>query len=981
MKTLPLLFAVLLVPILGHAADYLGAGRALERAAELARSGAETPPTPATNSPRELREALAAFGAAAPSLPPAKAARQWLDLVNRPTFSRAPRSYADLSGPLQFWEFVQQLPPPAAWPDLRPDLPADAKDAPSIVRIGALRWFAGRLAGSAEALQKEYRALTDAAKLVPPARRESFDRNLDALLAVTLPLIPDAGTRASLLDERLAAAIATAQVLGPAARSARLEVPDIAHWLEPRAAEAWLATALTSYPGVLEFKRRDRATFALAAKVAEARLEDLAGPQWALSATLEGGPLFDAMRNRFLAGGQRREEWQQAQTFAFYRALLADDLPAAIRLAEAGAKTGREFDDYRALEQLTNSARAPRIAASLTRLLAEKPSLPLWTAYIRIAAAAGATDEMRKLVDSTLARPDLPATVRRTLEEEHVAALLAADDAEAAVKVITAALAAGPNFELALRLARVGHVLDRPDWLQTGINAARSALATGGDMSVYNAQNLAGLLLEAGRGAEAEGVWIDALAQLLAENARDPLRRYRLQSDGPRILAGLVGVYTAAGRSADVLALLAEATTWGAPDLAKILDTPCPLGDRRKRPLAVCVAQALAQTGENARALAMLEGALPFVAGNDAAFELLVKLRGAGALPNLERLARELPFQERPLIWKATLELAAGQIDAAERTARAAIEIDPSDGEEGPGDRMRVYAVLADALAANGNETDARMFRRIVDSIRLSERGDAFYEAGLLKRAIGLYEEAVALFADAYCVQSRLALRLSQEGNWDAAEAHYRKAYELMPASFGRVESHCFGCEGAFTGARQQSIAEEVFARLAREQPDNPRVHYLRGYLANEQGKPAEAVAAFRRAVELDPDYLNAWKKLADVPTALLTPAEHTRVVRNLLRLAPNLATTSLSLTGVGDLAAAWTAITDARAVAPKRPATLFPLPASADALAAAPEAPEPSFMRRLLSPEQEATPGAIFAAQSFTDAAGNTIEGADALR
>jgi hypothetical protein len=52
----------------------------------------------------------------------------------------------------------------------------------------------------------------------------------------------------------------------------------------------------------------------------------------------------------------------------------------------------------------------------------------------------------------------------------------------------------------------------------------------------------------------------------------------------------------------------------------------------------------------------------------------------------------------------------------------------------------------------------------------------------------------------------------------------------MMPDSFGRVESHCFGCERAFDGERAQSIAERVFTGIAAKRPDNPQVHYLLGY-------------------------------------------------------------------------------------------------------------------------------------------------------
>ncbi len=124
------------------------------------------------------------------------------------------------------------------------------------------------------------------------------------------------------------------------------------------------------------------------------------------------------------------------------------------------------------------------------------------------------------------------------------------------------------------------------------------------------------------------------------------------------------------------------------------------------------------------------------------------------------------------------------------------------------------------------------------------------------------YEAALADFADAYCIQARLALRYSEQGDDARAEEHYLRAFELMPDSFGRVESHCFGCEGAFTGTRAQNAAERVFTRLAATPPVKPQVHYLLGYLREAQGRTAEAAAAYQLAVKADPDYLNAWRKL-----------------------------------------------------------------------------------------------------------------------
>jgi tetratricopeptide (TPR) repeat protein len=109
-----------------------------------------------------------------------------------------------------------------------------------------------------------------------------------------------------------------------------------------------------------------------------------------------------------------------------------------------------------------------------------------------------------------------------------------------------------------------------------------------------------------------------------------------------------------------------------------------------------------------------------------------------------------------------------------------------------------------------------------------------------------------------------------------------------MPASFGRVESHCFGCESVFEGAQPQSIAAEVFRTLAKKDPQNPRVHYLQGYLLEEQGHYAEALPAFRAAVQIDESYLNAWRHLQQAGEHIyLNAADRDVVTIKLLELDP----------------------------------------------------------------------------------------------
>jgi tetratricopeptide (TPR) repeat protein len=345
-----------------------------------------------------------------------------------------------------------------------------------------------------------------------------------------------------------------------------------------------------------------------------------------------------------------------------------------------------------------------------------------------------------------------------------------------------------------------------------------------------------------------------------------------------------------------------------------------------KRPVNFYVAQVALNLKDKARARRILEAQLVATPGVDAVYEAYIALAPKDALPLLEKLAAADRYEERPLIWRARLELDAKKWDAAAATLQQAITIDPSDGEEGRGDRMRVYAFMAQAVRGKGDAGKAKFFEDVVKSIRLSETADRWFETGAYGHAIGLYRQALGFFQDAYCIQSRLAVRLAAEGKTDEAVEHYRRAFELMPDSFGRVESHCFGCEHVFAGDKSQGVAEQVFTTLLAARPDKPQLHYLMGYLRQEQARQAEAAEYYRKAVELDPLYLNAWAKLAALESKLqFTPTQRDDLQLKLLELDPGHHHSSPNLSRVTDLARLWKSLADAGRVVTALP-TVGPL-------------------------------------------------------
>ena len=199
------------------------------------------------------------------------------------------------------------------------------------------------------------------------------------------------------------------------------------------------------------------------------------------------------------------------------------------------------------------------------------------------------------------------------------------------------------------------------------------------------------------------------------------------------------------------------------------------------------------------------------------------------------------------------------------KTIEQAIALDPSDGDHGKETRMFCYEILARIHADTGNQERAEFFRDVTDSIRQGEAADDFLAAGLIKQATDRYEKALGQFADAYCLQSRLAMTLARNGKFDKAVAHFEKAFELMPVSFGPRESHCFGCEGLFSDERVIDIALPLLTAFEEKNPDNPRTPYLLGLMLSEKKEHQQAAIAFRRALELDPNYFNAASKLLSI--------------------------------------------------------------------------------------------------------------------
>jgi tetratricopeptide (TPR) repeat protein len=709
-----------------------------------------------------------------------------------------------------------------------------------------------------------------------------------------------------------------------------------------------------------------------------------------------------------IAGGGTSNDYQtsaekrRAQIYYMLGLISQNRSKDAVALAKKINAPDSDYIFDEAFKTMEHAGYTDALDDFLYELLSQDPTLSFWNEYVQTAAAAGKTDRMLGLVRSAAGRGDLSNTKRAAIQQILFQALLASDKTNEGVAEMRRLISAENSKEtagkysagqLGIMLARIGLLEGNTNWTSEGISASRKWLASpaGQNYSSGDAENvvesLSQILFELKRGPEAEALLTDALATASRSGSQTD---FSWNNPSQQILAQLALLYHKAGRYDDVLNLLRQSPDWGVKDLSELFDSSPWDNDismvwlhagSSPMPVPYIAASALIATGQKDQARKIVSDLLLRYPGLDRGYELLLALDGTNAIPQLDELYKRDQFEERPLIWKAHLLRHQDRLEEAENVIRQAISIDPSDGEEGRGDRMRAYAELADILEARGNKKDADFYREIVRSIRMSEDADQFYQAGLLTRAIGMYEEALNHFSDAYCIQSRLAIQLSALGQNQAVEEHYRRAYELMPDSFGRVESHCFGCERAFDGERAQNIAEKVFTKFAAEHPDKPQVYYLLGYLRTEEERYNEARTNFQEAVRLDPDYLNAWVKLQEVSEQILVPTkDRDEIAFNILRLDPLQRHAHVNFETITDLPRLWNAVAIAGRKQPQFSTNLMTLAASKIALKKKENnAQNTMFMQmetELLNRYGTLSPGQAVAQTRFVQLAGQLILG-----
>ncbi len=799
MKTLPasvaLSLSFLAVFPAVRAADYQGAEAVLKLA--------ETPPADTDGTGGEAGELrrwhadLKTYHDRAATLPPDESARGWLALFDRAL--KLPDSPQERAGgnpvSMRLLEVFQVLPAPAAWDGLAAQAAARPLPKPGSTDFAtsALQIITATMQGNADLTRRAIQALGQSVNGSDNARRNGLR---DAVQTLEEAFYVQTGDKAAILAH-FEAKLALFEPGGDAAlssdereslRTEGVDVPDLVALTDTSRAETLLKRlfAIDARSATFHGER----TKALARKVAAGMGDHLKLPVWSLADTLDSTALYELLNKRFPDKDQNVGNRHEIDVYYLLGLIAAgryDDATAmTLKMPEytpheQQSDTLGDLSDT-VMTDLASKGYAKEVFQFFDRLLASRPALPYWESYTTAAVLAGETDAMLARVKATSENPDLKPTIKAELREVYGKALLAADHvtealpllrAQAAEMIRSALEKANPHsdsraldegMEAAAALAVVGQLLGDPalvnEQLDAIVHAASNHPLAITSVSGPSSESLVEIFLAAGRGPELERLCADNLAETerTAAAARQQQDSMMMMSDDDNspVLAPLVkltDLYYEAGRFEDIVALLDHAKGWGAADLAKLLGSRSYYSGSK---FGYQAARALQKTGRADAALRVVNAFLENNGGSDPAYALLLELLPPDrAEARLDELFARDQFEERPLIWRAFLQLGQGRLDDAEKSARQAISIDPSDGEEGRGDRMRAYAVLADILERKGDGEKAGQMRKAVQAIRLSEDADRFHGAGLLARAVGMYEKALGYFSDAYCIQSR----------------------------------------------------------------------------------------------------------------------------------------------------------------------------------------------------------------------------------
>jgi superkiller protein 3 len=181
---------------------------------------------------------------------------------------------------------------------------------------------------------------------------------------------------------------------------------------------------------------------------------------------------------------------------------------------------------------------------------------------------------------------------------------------------------------------------------------------------------------------------------------------------------------------------------------------------------------------------------------------------------------------------------------------------------------------------------------RTLPVVSLHILGASLRSVKAIEKARAVYEAACQRFPADFGCAFQLGLLHEESERWPQAAEHYRIARALRPDM--REVAHRLGI--ALGPLGEHAAEERLFLDLTRSDPDNAHWHDHVGLALMGQERHDEAVASFRRAIELAPKYAPAHSNLGTALENLDRIEEAIASHRRALELEPKLVKAHLGL-------------------------------------------------------------------------------------
>ena len=151
------------------------------------------------------------------------------------------------------------------------------------------------------------------------------------------------------------------------------------------------------------------------------------------------------------------------------------------------------------------------------------------------------------------------------------------------------------------------------------------------------------------------------------------------------------------------------------------------------------------------------------------------------------------------------------------------------------------------------------------DSARVhSNLGSLFIKQGNLEKALYHNKEALRLDPQLVEAHNNMGIVLMREGKLEAAISQFREALQIDPNFKPAANS----LRSALAIQRELESEVSKLSKLLQDNPESAELHFQLGNLFFRQGDRRQAIQQYKKALELDPEFLPALNNLALVTAA-----------------------------------------------------------------------------------------------------------------